>query len=491
MFNGNGNGRPLSKKKQVQLMVALTILAWATQTLRHQWGFGADIAMIAPDAQQIVPQAGDAADSQPTPSSDAAPTTAPTEDADDVVAGKEAFVPGADRFAQGATLEMRSEATIAGSDIKLRQICRWSDGDKAVFAPVADFVIARIKPASPFRSISITELKSVLHDAGINLATINIVGASACTVARCDTAYDEHTALEQWIDAKQGGNSPATQPDAGSVANTQPGTWSGSASQGITVSTATAAAAVAAAATEEKQYHTLRDLLTQDLATRINLPVDQLQMNFRAEDEKVLSLSEPAFQFQIDPQRVRNLGDVSWNVSILAGGETHQVTINAEGRAWQQQLVLARPLDSRQVIQSDDVIERRTLVDSLPSDPLLTRDQLVNEQSAENLKPGTVMTARMVDALPLVRSGQFVTVTIQQGGVQIKTVATAMESGSYGQTIRVRNEETREIFDVTLTGPQEATMNSVTGNSVPGSSIPSTAEGSGSSSGSAPVAAAQ
>jgi flagella basal body P-ring formation protein FlgA len=204
-------------------------------------------------------------------------------------------------------------------------------------------------------------------------------------------------------------------------------------------------------------------------------------MNFRPEDESVLNLSEPSFRFEIDPLRARNLGDVAWDVTILAGGESHRVTINAEGRAWQQQLVLARPVDARQVIQPDDVIERRTLVDSLPNDPLLTRDQLANEQSAENLKPGTVMTARMVDALPLVRSGQFVTVTIQQGGVQIKTVATAMESGGYGETIRVRNEETREVFEVTLTGPQEATMNSVSGNS-----IPSAAGGSGA----LPVAAA-
>jgi len=45
----NGNGRPLSKKKQVQVMIALTILAWATQTLRHQWGFGADVPLVTPD----------------------------------------------------------------------------------------------------------------------------------------------------------------------------------------------------------------------------------------------------------------------------------------------------------------------------------------------------------------------------------------------------------------------------------------------------------
>jgi flagella basal body P-ring formation protein FlgA len=202
-------------------------------------------------------------------------------------------------------------------------------------------------------------------------------------------------------------------------------------------------------------------------------------MNFRAQDEKVLNLSEPNFKFQIDPLRARNLGNVSWSVTILASGESNRITINAEGRAWQKQLVLTRPLESREVIQPADFVEQRTLVDSLPNEPLLSRDQMVNEQAAQQLKPGTVLSARMVDSVPLVKAGQFVTISVTQGAVQIKTVATAMEAGSYGQTIRVRNEETRDIFEVTMTGPQTATMNSVRNGNPSGDSS------------SAPVAAAQ
>jgi hypothetical protein len=78
MMNRNGNGRPLSKKKTVQLLVILTIFAWATQTLLHQWGFGQEVA----------------------------PTNEP----------QEKFVPGTARFAAGANLEMRSEATIVGGE---------------------------------------------------------------------------------------------------------------------------------------------------------------------------------------------------------------------------------------------------------------------------------------------------------------------------------------------------------------------------------------
>ena len=42
MMNNNG-GRPLGMRKTVQLMVILTILAWATQTLLSQWGYGATL----------------------------------------------------------------------------------------------------------------------------------------------------------------------------------------------------------------------------------------------------------------------------------------------------------------------------------------------------------------------------------------------------------------------------------------------------------------
>src|SRR3954454_3461592 len=49
------NGRPLSMRKKVQIMVALTLLAWATQTLLHQWAHAAE----APQ-QRVLDSATDA-----------------------------------------------------------------------------------------------------------------------------------------------------------------------------------------------------------------------------------------------------------------------------------------------------------------------------------------------------------------------------------------------------------------------------------------------
>ena len=71
---------------------------------------------------------------------------------------------------------------------------------------------------------------------------------------------------------------------------------------------------------------------------------------------------------------------------------------------------------------------------------------------------GTVLTARTVQAVPLARTGQFITVTLSRGGVRVKTVGRAMGEGSYGQTIKVKNEATKDVYEVVLTGPQEGTM---------------------------------
>jgi flagella basal body P-ring formation protein FlgA len=365
----------------------------------HQWGFGAEIT------------------AQP---------------ADDMSAEK--FVPG-NSASIGATIEVRNEATIVGPEVKLKQLCRWADADNESMSPIADLVILRVTPEKPFKSISVNEIKSVLRDAHVNLAGINFVGAISCTINRSDAHLDEATAMQQWIDARtvdKVDQAPATAP-------VQP--------------------VAAAPAKPAGGVKSLRDLLTADVAQRLNVQADQLQMDFKPLDEKVLNLSEPLFKFQIEPTRVRNLGNVEWDVTVISDNGNKKITIAASAREWQNQAVLSKPLGYRQQIQDADVIERRLLVDALPDDPLVSKLQAVGQQASRELKPGTVLSSRMLDPVELVKSGQFVTITVSHGGVSIKTVARAMESGSLGQTVKVKNETTRDIYDVVLTGPQQASLN--------------------------------
>jgi flagella basal body P-ring formation protein FlgA len=397
------NNRRLTKRKQAQLLVLMTILAWATQTLLHQWGYGQEV-----------------------PLSDAAALAAMPDNA-----SPEKFVPDDANSTPAGTLEMRDAASIYGPDITLKQICRWSDADAPAFTPVADLTIVHLADGVSFRQITVDDVRQTLHGAGVNIAMINFSGVTACGVTRTDTpTVEAHTTVEQWIDAQQA-NAPKP-----------------------TVATQLAQNAIAG----DPNFHTLHDLLVADLAQRLSILPQDLQLTFNAEDEKIIALAEPCFQFDIRPSRARALGNVSWDVKILADSASKKVTINAVARAWEQQVVVAKPLPLHKVLADSDFIAHRVLVDSLSDHPLLTVDQCVGQQAATELRTGIIMTSQLVDAVPLVKSGQLVTVNLTRGTVHLRSVARAMEQGALGQTIKVRNENTRDTLDVTVTGPQEARL---------------------------------
>jgi flagella basal body P-ring formation protein FlgA len=152
------------------------------------------------------------------------------------------------------------------------------------------------------------------------------------------------------------------------------------------------------------------------------------------------------------------LGNVSWEVTIFTDSASKRVILSAEARAWEDQVIAARPLRTHKVLAESDFAVHHLLVDSLPGRPLLRLDQCVGQEAAEDISPGAVMTAQLVSAVPLVKPGQLVTITLRRGSVQLRSVARAMEEGSLGQTIRVRNENTRDMLDVTVTGAQEARL---------------------------------
>jgi flagella basal body P-ring formation protein FlgA len=386
---------------------------------------------------------------------------------------EEKFVPGTGRYLRGATLELRSQATVVGREVTLKQVCRWSEADAAVFQPIQDMVLLRLSSDAPFKAISLDEIKQTLHDGGVSLAAINFAGSMSCMVERSDVQFDEGAALRQWM-ARGNGNPPAPAAQRANppqvaddhAVSTEapsaptPATPPNPNPRPMTRDEAVAAAAPAssAVAPEDLGVRSLRQLLVDDLAQRLKLPADSLEVKFKPEHERLLAITTPHFQFSIQPLRAGNLGEVSWNVTMLTDAGPQRITIGATARAWQPQLIVAKPLTTKQIIRDEDVVERRALIDRIGDDLPIARAAAVGQQAARDLKPGTVLTGRMVDAVQLVKPGQLVTVTLSEGNIQVRTVAKALEGGAFGQSVRVRNETTREVFRATLTGPQTATL---------------------------------
>ena len=398
------NPRPIGIRKTVQLMVILTLLAWATQTLFHQWGYGGLILDAGASDSYAATRSTAALDPKPEPA---------------FVSAVAPLAP-ADIQPLGITLELRSQVKADGTGLTVRDVCRWSEDAQPAMEPYAELVLMRLSGTPGIRRISVDQIKDALHDAGVNLSIIRFSGAATCAVYIGDAT-------------------PMTPLD---VATTQP------ADDSLAVAPSPSPIVADAAQTP------LKDLLLADLHERLKLSAQQVQVDFDANDAAVLALTTPRCRIDFDgSQTATALGAVCWQVRIQDGADERTVRINANARAWEDQLVLTRPLSRGQAFMKGDVAARRMLVEKPTTQPIADPAAVVAQVASRDLKRGDVLGVGDVDSPQIVRAGQFMTVSLNVGGDEVKTVATALDGGKQGSTIRARNGANGQVYRVRVTAP--------------------------------------
>src|SRR4051794_4162858 len=238
------NTRPADLKKLIQGLIILTLLCWATQTLVSRRGFGDEGSLekfVAPSRHSMV-------------------------------------------------IELKSEATITGNEIRLNQIARWPGAGDEVMDQTGDLVLARFAAGKFSRAIDLDEVKALLEGAGVNLSSIDFSGALRCVVTRSETAAVEQPLVPI---------APTTRPiePAGDPSVVAP--------------------------------HTLRDVLLAEVADRFQLPLESLQVRFSPQDEKVLALTDGNYKFDVEPRKQRNIGDLAWDVTVISPATKQKHTISA------------------------------------------------------------------------------------------------------------------------------------------------------------------
>jgi flagella basal body P-ring formation protein FlgA len=471
--------RPTSLRKTIQLMVVLTLLAWATQTLFKQWGYGAVI-----------------------------------------VASGNADLTAAPASRGAAIIELRDRINTDADVVTLKDVCRWSDRDASALGSFKDIVLARLGNAAGVKKVTASDVRAALHDAGANLPMIQISGAAGCAVVKGAVSEDQIAlamspdsvdpspaetpdAAPAVVAVRDGSKAlpvekivekvprqvPPPQPspglpgegvkdqaDAGTLAvervphtpgegvrnQADAGTLAVESSphapgEGVNtpknqVNPADSASAPAPELAEAPQT-SLKDLLVNDLTARLGLRQNQLQLEFDPRDQRTLALTAPRLTFQIDSSRAAGLGAVSWTINIRNGSSERTATVSARASAWEDQVVLTRSLSSGQMIQKSDVTLRHALVEKLTPGKILDPSDAIGEVASSAMERGDVLSENAVRAASIVQAGDFVTVAMDIDSMKIETVARALDSGPKGGIIRAKNEATGQVYQVSVTGP--------------------------------------
>jgi flagellar basal body P-ring formation protein FlgA len=147
----------------------------------------------------------------------------------------------------------------------------------------------------------------------------------------------------------------------------------------------------------------------------------------------------------------------------VRGGSNRTVGVHCQGpKPWTvyvtarisyrgQVLVAARGLPRGTVIQASDLVAQERDLQGGPLDYLTQAQQAVGMRTARALRPGMLIDQDSLEEVPVVARGQRVWLIAQSSNLQVRTVGTALQSGTVGAMIRVENTSSGKIVEGVVT----------------------------------------
>jgi flagellar basal body P-ring formation protein FlgA len=119
----------------------------------------------------------------------------------------------------------------------------------------------------------------------------------------------------------------------------------------------------------------------------------------------------------------------------------------------------AHDIERDQVLTEADVDQIETDISALPSsDVYESLDEIIGMAARMNIQVGRIFTDGMLALPTLVERGEELVVYISLGSAAITLHGIALDSGSLGDEIRVKNPDTNTIITAEVSGPSTATI---------------------------------
>jgi len=183
-----------------------------------------------------------------------------------------------------------------------------------------------------------------------------------------------------------------------------------------------------------------------------------------AEEMTVGSISNPGtvavsqghLDMEFIPRGTCNyLGPETFIVQLRVDGQdSSRVLMTANIRVLRETLVASRTIQARELISPADVELRRMDISDTNGDVALNMDEVVGMEARGYIRPGQVISRRLVSMPLLVKRGELVSLKAVSDGFVIQTKGVAQQNGRKGDVIRILNPTSKKLVEALVTGPQ-------------------------------------
>ena len=331
----------------------------------------------------------------------------------------------ADGPADVSRLQLRARASVGGKAVRLADVLSFAQADPRLVEQIADQpATAPGVGAATKVVISHEQVVRRLGELGVNLSRVLVSGALRCEVT-----------LESQVELRATRATTQAAAGAGDPAGRLP----------PTLSTPDAAGG-----------KTLADVVRAFVSRELAALGEVTDLSFERAGQPYLELTTPPWEFGVTSAGGDKLGLREFRVVIRRDGRLHQtVHLMAQVRVARQVVVAQRPLSIGNTIRREDLAFETRVFDR--DGPLgITRvEEAIGQEVKRFIPSGELVQPDALRARALVRRSQPVTVTGAGRSVQVQLTGEALDSGSYGDTVRVRigdNRRQQQVLRGVVTG---------------------------------------
>ena len=134
------------------------------------------------------------------------------------------------------------------------------------------------------------------------------------------------------------------------------------------------------------------------------------------------------------------------------GGGAGGGVVRAKGNV--EVLAYARSLAAGEIVQPQDLIWLKMA--AAPGDAPQDADALIGMSAKRPLREGAAASLRDVSAAQVIKNGDIITVTYENGGITLALQGKAMTAAAAGEVVSVQNTLSKKIIQAVATGPGSA-----------------------------------
>jgi len=299
-------------------------------------------------------------------------------------------------------LKIRPQACVHGRTATVADMVAFVEADSALRASLAEQpVLSDLKPGITV-TVDHARIERHLRELGVNLAYVLLTGAAVCEVTALPAPEQQ-----------------ATGPAPGSAA----------------------AAESARAPGAKTLAEALRAYVTQELSG-LN---GAIELEFERAGEPFLGLTDPPWSFDINARGRERLGLREFRVVLSRDGRAHRTLhLTARVRLTKPVLVAQQPLNVGTCVRRDDLALESRLFEREADIGLSEFSQAIGQRVRRFVPAGQMIRAEDLRSEDLVRRSRPVTVIGTAPSLHVRVAAVALDSGGYGETVRVRIGDTRK-----------------------------------------------